>query len=1053
MTETHPADIDSTTKSSTASKDPFFRTVDWLAFGTTFLFTLGAYYITLAPTVTLEDSGELAVASDYLGVPHPPGYPIWSLVTWFFQWIFNFVSYNGHPNPAWGVAFASAFFGAGACGILAMLVSRSGSSILHGVKHQSSILGRHSENIISWVCGVSGGLLFAFSSVLWSQSTIVEVYSLNAFFLCLILLLTYRWMCRPEEDAILYATAFIFGLGLTNHQSLVFLIFGLLSAIWYRNRPLFRDFMSIVFLVAAGALLYQAATIDINTAHPDPTAIRSRMHNLLLGITCLLAPGGLFLIERRLFSEWKRILLVIVLVALGVSFYAYMPFSSEQNPPINWGYPRTMEGFKHAISRGQYEKISPLQNLEHALLHPMHFAKLVWTIMFNPRDYISVVSQFLWIRKGNPLSWLTLLVPLSALIPFITAFFTDRKDRGWLISTLWTFFSMTVIFIIFQYPPLDIQTLFIGRVQYIQAHAIFALWISYGIAFTLAWLDGLLGGKRVLTIGLAAVALLLPAIPLARNAYDDEFINLVGACDQNGHDFGWQFGNWELQGVEGIEADFRAELSPEEFEKEWAEYPTPGYPAPMGTNAVFYGGTDPGRFVPTYMIYSAHVRSDVYLITQNALADNTYMNVMRDLYGDDIWIPSQQDSNFAFQQYVQDVQSGRIKAGAEVVIKDGRVSVQGVQGVMLINGILAKMIFEANKYNQEPDIEAALAEGVDPAELGIRMSQVGDRKRPVREFYVEESYVIPWMYPYLEPHGLIMKLNPEPLPQLDPKVVENDSKFWAWYVKRLMGNKAFHRDVVARKTFSKLRSALAGLYTARNMYDQAEVAFRQAIELYPLSPEANFRLADVFMRRGHFEEAEKLISEFLEKDTENEKVRDFLNQIRGSREANTRRIELETKYRSGQAGLNEVLELAELYRRMGQMPQFEQLTRSLLANTNLPPEVCLSLVEMFKNAQRADLMVNAYQVYLQRKPNEPRVWLELAGAEVAIGRNDQALQALERSIQLGGEAVRDLARRDPRLNNLRNDPRFIKLVPSIQPSTFLPMGGTRPANQRNLFTP
>ena len=64
---------------------PFFRRVDWMAFWLTFLISFGVYFYTMGPTVTLEDSGELAVASDYLGVPHPPGYPIWTLLTWFFQ--------------------------------------------------------------------------------------------------------------------------------------------------------------------------------------------------------------------------------------------------------------------------------------------------------------------------------------------------------------------------------------------------------------------------------------------------------------------------------------------------------------------------------------------------------------------------------------------------------------------------------------------------------------------------------------------------------------------------------------------------------------------------------------------------------------------------------------------------------------------------------------------------------------------------------------------------------------------------------------------------------
>ena len=76
----------------------FFRRIDWWAFWTVLAATFAVYFYTLAPTLTLEDSGELAVASDYLGVPHPPGYPIWTLVTWFFQWIFHWVKYNGHPN-------------------------------------------------------------------------------------------------------------------------------------------------------------------------------------------------------------------------------------------------------------------------------------------------------------------------------------------------------------------------------------------------------------------------------------------------------------------------------------------------------------------------------------------------------------------------------------------------------------------------------------------------------------------------------------------------------------------------------------------------------------------------------------------------------------------------------------------------------------------------------------------------------------------------------------------------------------------------------------------
>ena len=59
---------------------PLFTSVDWLTFGITTLLVFLGYYWTLAPDLTLEDSGELAVGSFYAGVPHPPGYPVWTIL-------------------------------------------------------------------------------------------------------------------------------------------------------------------------------------------------------------------------------------------------------------------------------------------------------------------------------------------------------------------------------------------------------------------------------------------------------------------------------------------------------------------------------------------------------------------------------------------------------------------------------------------------------------------------------------------------------------------------------------------------------------------------------------------------------------------------------------------------------------------------------------------------------------------------------------------------------------------------------------------------------------
>ena len=1012
---------------------PFFRRVDWISFWVTFAISFGVYFYTMAPTVTLEDSGELAVASDYLGVPHPPGYPIWTLLTWFLQWIFHWVKYFGvpdenlpllwksflhlfgadfgkaHPNPAWGVTLGSVLPGAIACALQAMLISRSAADVLQHMKKKMTNLSTGAEDLLCWVGGVTSGLLLAFSPVLWSQSTIVEVYSLNAMFMTATMLVLYRWMCRPGESNTLYILSFVFGLGLTNHQTLVFLGPAVLVAMAVRDRRLFIDACAALLLVVGIYMLYSGSKIDIQSA----AAAAGRKQNLYaMGIIFLLAPGGLFMIERKLFTEWKRVVISGLLVLLGLSFYVgYMPVSSEQNPPMNWGYPRTKEGFFHAVGRGQYERIDPIENFKDILKDSKKYQVLVWKTMFDPGGhdlvvvrnafskvpgwefiaerggYNSIVAQFEW------------YVAWAGLLPLLFLRRIGRRALGWLAVTMTAFLFLTFVFLVFQYLEPDVQSLFIGRVQWIQAHAIYAMWIGYGLIFALAWLDSKLGGNKAVTYGAAGLILAAPIPQLYRNAFDELFIKEVGGCEQNGHDFGWQFGHWQLEGYRAI----LAEISEEEREA----YPNPEYPPPMTTNAIFYGGTDPGRFVPTYMIYSAHVREDVHLITQNALADNTYMNVMRDLYGDQIWIPSQQDSNMAFQEYVADVQAGRIPAGAAVSIEGGRVSVQGVQGVMTINGILAKMIFEKNKR--------------------------------LHDFYVEESYVIPWMYPYLEPHGLIMKINKEPLPALTPEMVKNDREFWDWYIARLKGNEKFLRDVVARKTFSKLRSAIAGLYAARRMFDESEYAFRQAIALYPLSPEANFRLADIHMQQGEFAEAREIIEAFLREDTENRRVREFLGQIIQLEQMNSRRVELETELSQG-GDIQKAFELASIYRGMNLIHLFDNLTQRILQQGDLPPQFIIEIARMYAEMQKIDQFIGALELYVQRDPNQPRIWLDLAAAYATNPqRRGDAVRSLRRAVEIGGEAMRDAARRDNRFDAIRDTPEFRALVPPINPTAQAPI--------------
>lgn len=252
--------------------------------------------------------------------------------------------------------------------------------------------------------------------------------------------------------------------------------------------------------------------------------------------------------------------------------------------------------------------------------------------------------------------------------------------------------------------------------------------------------------------------------------------------------------------------------------------PNPLYPAPMEKGALYFGGTDWGRFIPETLVLNDGVRPDVSVITQNALADGNYLAVIRDRLGDRVAIPSDDEQADAFSEFVEGVQSGKIDAHDSVEIADGRVTITGVLAVMKINEFLAKKLFEKNKGKHA--------------------------------MYVEESYPIEWMYDYMTPHGLVMKLNAEKSGAVSDEEVRDSAEFWDWMTKRLLSCPQFvkRRAETCRRTadgdldpdhrmgvraFAKLRLTHANLYARQAKTPIAFArAIRQAIAIDPQSPEA-----------------------------------------------------------------------------------------------------------------------------------------------------------------------------------------------------------------------
>ncbi len=646
---------------------PLFRRLDWLAMAITFGVVWTVYLLTLAPELTLEDSGELVTGAFYAGIPHPPGYPVWTIYSWLWCTLLPI------GNMAWRVSVGQAFSGAMACGLLALMVSRGSSMFMEGIEELKGLTGKW-ESAICFVSALAAGLLLGLDGFMWRESVVVNriaVTSVPWFLAVLVCLL--RWIYAPHQVRYAYWAAFLFGVCFTLHQSLIVAAIGIEVALAAGNPKLGRDAFLGNFLIYLADCVMVAVTGDHMFHNIGAKPGLLFLFNAI-GIGSLVASLWLAARTKGLGTCWKQILIMAGLWMLGVSFYLYMAIAGMTIPPMQWGYPRTVEGFFHALTRGQYEQPNPTN------------------IIAEPGRFLSQIGMLVE-GAANEFTWVYLFI---GLVPFVFYFKMQKRERAWLIALTGLYVFLGGLLIVLLNPTPDKASADLFKVFMCSSHTIVACLIGYGLALTAAFMAthyqkfrlwGLAGGMVGVVLALfclwdatgkhyfgPAGVISLSELPrwigraFAPNQYGMPiYANLVLVAiavafvlalvlyrqrgplfivlglfaamplysglahwydsDQRNHWFGYWFGHdmftVPFKGTDG----------------------KPLYPE-MTKDAVLYGGTDPGRFCPTYTIFCESFtphncqpvedqkfdRRDVYIITQNALADGTYLCYIRSHY-------------------------------------------------------------------------------------------------------------------------------------------------------------------------------------------------------------------------------------------------------------------------------------------------------------------------------------------------------------------------------------------------------------------------------------
>src|SRR5262245_49838015 len=359
-----------------------------LCAATVFLVALVVYSRTLAPTVTPTDSGELILAAYGLGVAHPPGVPLWIMLT-------HIASLVPVGNVAVRINFSSAVFAALTCAMLTLVVAElliTASSFAaprrrNKATRQESNIEKSNARLLIFAPAVGAGLLMAFSRTLWAYATITEVYALNALLILLIFFLVVRWRRRIIEtrtnssgaiaahDTWIHAAAFVFGLAMGVHHVTVALTLPAIAVVVFRTE------------------------------------------------------GLKFFTSRRLLDS--------ALISIGalILVYSYLPWAASRSPAMNWGNTRSLQEIWWHITGRQsrvFFSFSPStmgsQFVEFCrmALREFGFPWLPLTLFLSVAGFASAY------KRDRTAFWFLLLVVLTDLAYSLSYEIAEDKDAYYL---------------------------------------------------------------------------------------------------------------------------------------------------------------------------------------------------------------------------------------------------------------------------------------------------------------------------------------------------------------------------------------------------------------------------------------------------------------------------------------------------------------------------------------------------------------------------------------------------------------------------------------------
>jgi len=461
----------------------------YLVAGVVTLAILGLYVVTIAPTTQFWDTSEYIAAAKVLGIPHPPGNPLFVLLGHVWAQLPLVEHYALRLN------LFAAVTSAVSSGLLFLVAERFLRALIPASRNAR------------YAAAIAGILVGATAFTVWNQSVVNEkVYTLSLLSISLILWLSTRWVDSepgPARDKLLLVILFLLTLSSTNHAM------GLLGASALMVFMLFTNLKESADIGGWTKWLLFCTIVVVLIFLPDVLkhgADRSSFYAIPF------VAVGAVVVAAALTGHWILAVSAVVVTAVGLSVNGFLPIRAGMFPPINEGEPTNWEALRAVLSREQYQK-GPLIPRQ---------ADLLW-------QYVNYFQYFSWQfgRHFEP-ALRNAMAYLFGALGIVGAIWHWRKDRAnaaALTALMATVTILLVFYLDFKFgfsvrPGEDLVREVRERDYFfIASFQLWGVWAALGFGALLHLGANLLGGqlnedKKWLA---GSPALLLVLIPLVGN--------------------------------------------------------------------------------------------------------------------------------------------------------------------------------------------------------------------------------------------------------------------------------------------------------------------------------------------------------------------------------------------------------------------------------------------------------------------------------------------------------------------------------------------------------